>query len=209
MKTRIAFVLLLIASRGLVAQEPIDSGAARAAQLRQQIRQRWNEQVRRQLNLTDDQAVRLQAPRIDSSSSAGKSSAAAGGIAALRTAATGVEADADSAPAPDAREQNRAAIAQLERDETRRPRPTCLRCSVRAISFCASDCRSELPRCAGNGGDGWARRTPDRGGATGPQIAAIFPGGPSGGTGRRAGLKIRWGQPHVSSILSSGTSKAV
>ena len=28
-----------------------------------------------------------------------------------------------------------------------------------------------------------------------------------GGTGRRAGLKIRWGQPRESSILSIGTNK--
>src|SRR6266853_1570733 len=39
-----------------------------------------------------------------------------------------------------------------------------------------------------------------------PHAVTLGPDGarPSGGTGRRAGLKIRWGQPHVSSILSSG-----
>jgi Spy/CpxP family protein refolding chaperone len=121
MKTRIAFLLLLVASHGLAAQEPIDSGGgAQAAQLRQQIRQRWNEQVRRQLNLTDDQAVRLQATEdrfFQQRREVQRRQRAV--LQALRSQLQpGVEADADSVRRLlDARDQNRGALAQLERDE--------------------------------------------------------------------------------------------
>lgn len=63
---RFAWILLLALTPALAAQEP-DSGAAppadqaEARQLREQIRQRWNERVRSTLGLTDDQAAKLQA----------------------------------------------------------------------------------------------------------------------------------------------------
>ena len=61
--TRHAFVLLLALAPALGAQQPGDSGAGEnqeARQLREQIRQRWNEHVRSTLALSDDQAAKLQ-----------------------------------------------------------------------------------------------------------------------------------------------------
>jgi len=64
---RLGWMLLLMLTPALVAQEPGDSGAAppangvEAQQLRKQIRQRWNEHVRSTLGLTDDQTAKLQA----------------------------------------------------------------------------------------------------------------------------------------------------
>ena len=64
---RLGWMLLLMLTPALVAQEPGDSGAAppangvEAQQLRKQIRQRWNEHVRSTLGLTDDQTANLQA----------------------------------------------------------------------------------------------------------------------------------------------------
>ncbi|HYK83104.1 MAG TPA: hypothetical protein VEU55_08145 [Gemmatimonadales bacterium] len=61
---RYAWVLMLVAARGLVAQAPPDSGArpeaAEQERLRQQIRQRWNEHIRATLGLSDAQATQLQ-----------------------------------------------------------------------------------------------------------------------------------------------------
>ncbi|PYO78480.1 MAG: hypothetical protein DMD67_04875 [Gemmatimonadetes bacterium] len=67
MMKRLGWMLLLMLTPALVAQEPGDSGAAppangvEAQQLRKQIRQRWNEHVRSTLGLTDDQTAKLQA----------------------------------------------------------------------------------------------------------------------------------------------------
>jgi Spy/CpxP family protein refolding chaperone len=62
----LAWVLVLVTTLPLVAQEPADTGGAppngaEAQQLRQQIRQRWNEHVRSTLGLSDDQTAKLQA----------------------------------------------------------------------------------------------------------------------------------------------------
>ena len=63
---KLAWMLILAVTPALAAQEP-DSGAApqengvEAQQLREQIRQRWNEHVRTTLGLSDDQAAKLQA----------------------------------------------------------------------------------------------------------------------------------------------------
>ena len=65
--TRLVWMLLLAVTPALLAQEPGDSGQATPAngpegqQIRQQIRQRWNEHVRSTLGLTDDQNRKLQA----------------------------------------------------------------------------------------------------------------------------------------------------
>ena len=65
--TRFVWILVFAVTPALVAQEPGDSGAAapatgaEARQLREQIRQRWNEHVRSTLGLSDDQTARLQA----------------------------------------------------------------------------------------------------------------------------------------------------
>lgn len=64
---QLAWMLLLVVTPALVAQEPTDSGQApppngpEAQRIRQQIRERWNAHVRTTLGLTDDQATKLQA----------------------------------------------------------------------------------------------------------------------------------------------------
>src|SRR5436189_6488846 len=61
------WILMLATTLPLVAQVPEDTAAApppsgaEAQQLRQQIRQRWNEHVRTTLGLSDDQTGKLQA----------------------------------------------------------------------------------------------------------------------------------------------------
>src|SRR5947199_9980640 len=63
----LVWILMLATTLPLVAQEPEDTaaapppGGAEAQQLRQQIRQRWNQHVRTTLGLSDDQTARLQA----------------------------------------------------------------------------------------------------------------------------------------------------
>lgn len=118
---RIAWMLSLVVVPCLVAQEPADTGGGvQAARLRQQIRQRWNAQVRRQLDLTDDQAAKLQATE-DRFLTRRR-------VIALRQRAVmealrdqlrpGAAANSDSVrKLMDAREENRAGIAQIERDE--------------------------------------------------------------------------------------------
>ena len=62
----LVWILMVATTLPLVAQEPEDTVAASPAQgaeaqeLRQQIRQRWNEHVRSTLGLTDDQNAKLQ-----------------------------------------------------------------------------------------------------------------------------------------------------
>lgn len=61
------WILMFVVAGPLASQEPEDSAgappanSAEAQQLRQQIRQRWNEHVRSTLGLNDDQTVKLQA----------------------------------------------------------------------------------------------------------------------------------------------------
>lgn len=123
---RLAWLLLVVLAQGAVAQEPQESadteGGAQATWLRQRIRERWNVQVRRQLNLTDDQAAKLQAT--ENRFFQQRREIMRRQWAVLRglrgQLQPGVDADADSVRRlMDAREQNRAAIAQLDRDEDR------------------------------------------------------------------------------------------
>ena len=63
---RLAWVLMVALAPTLGAQQRSDSGAIpadapEARQLREQIRQRWNEHVRSTLGLSDDQTVKVQA----------------------------------------------------------------------------------------------------------------------------------------------------
>ena len=64
---RLVWMLLLVLTPGLVAQEPGDSGQAppangpEARQIRKQIQERWNEHVQSTLGLTDEQATKLHA----------------------------------------------------------------------------------------------------------------------------------------------------
>jgi len=62
---RLAWILMITLAPALAAQEPPDSAggvdpSGQAQQLRQRIRQRWNEHVRTTLGLNDEQATRLQ-----------------------------------------------------------------------------------------------------------------------------------------------------
>lgn len=119
----IAWVLLLVMTPAMAAQQPGESGSGlQAERLRQMIRQRWSVQVRRQLNLTDDQAAKLRATedrfferRRDFQQ---RQRAVLEGLRGQLQ--PGMAADPDSVrKLMDAREQNRAAVAQLDREEDR------------------------------------------------------------------------------------------
>jgi Spy/CpxP family protein refolding chaperone len=121
MMRRIVWLLLFLVGPALAAQQPADTdGGLPAQRLRQQIRQRWNVQVRRQLDLTDDQAAHLRATEErffeQRREIQQRQRAVLQGLRAQLQ--PGVAADPDSVlKLMDARAQNRAAIAQLDRDE--------------------------------------------------------------------------------------------
>ena len=121
---RFLFVMLLaLVLPALAAQTPADtSGDAEAEQLRQQIRERWNARVRQDLNLSDDQAAKLQGTeqkftqqRVDL---AQRQRAINEGLRGqLRP---GVAANSDSVrKLMDARDRNRTALAEVDRNENR------------------------------------------------------------------------------------------
>jgi len=123
MKQVLFVMLLALALPALEAQTPSDtSGEAEAEQLRQQIRQRWNARVRQELNLSDDQAAKLQRTeqtftqqRVDLAQRQRAINEALRGQ--LRP---GVAANSDSVRRlMDARDRNRAALAEIERNENR------------------------------------------------------------------------------------------
>jgi len=65
---RLAWMMMIVVAPALEAQVPGDSGAAQPPadaaeqqQLREQIRQRWNDRVRSTLRLSDEQATKVQA----------------------------------------------------------------------------------------------------------------------------------------------------
>src|SRR2546422_1389760 len=123
---QVLFVMLLALARALPtleAQTPSDtSGEAEAEQLRQQIRQRWNARVRQELNLSDDQAAKLQGTeqkftqqRVDLAQRQRAINEALRGQ--LRP---GIGANSDSVRRlMDARDRNRAALAEIDRNENR------------------------------------------------------------------------------------------
>src|SRR5437667_8219219 len=123
MKHVLFVMLLALALPALEAQTPSDTGGdAEAEQLRQQIRQRWNARVRQDLNLSDDQAAKLQGTeqkftqqRVDL---AQRQRAINEGLRGqLRP---GVAANSDSVrKLMDARDRNRAALAEIDRNENR------------------------------------------------------------------------------------------
>jgi Spy/CpxP family protein refolding chaperone len=119
---RIAWVLFLVMAPVMAAQQPTDRDrGVPAERLRQLIRQRWNVQVRRQLDLTDDQAAKLHATENRFFQRRREIQQRQGAVLqALRAQLQpGVAADPDSVrQLMDAREQNRLAIAQLDRDES-------------------------------------------------------------------------------------------
>ena len=117
----ILLVLLCALTRPLTAQNPPDTGeAAQAQQLRERIRERWHQVVRTQLGLTPDQATKLQATEDRFAAQRRDIAQRQRGVQeALRgQLQPGVAANADSVRRlMDARDQNRAALAQIERDE--------------------------------------------------------------------------------------------
>ncbi len=118
---RIALVLLCAVAAPLAAQNPPDSGdRAQTQQLRQQVRGRWHQAVRVQLDLTPDQAAKLQATEdrfaAQRRDRAQRQRAVQDAIRGQLQ--PGVAANADSLRRlMDARDQNRTALAQLDRDE--------------------------------------------------------------------------------------------
>jgi len=120
---RIVLVLLCAVAPVLAAQNPPDtSQEAQTQHLRQQIRQRWQQVVRTQLDLTPDQATKLQATEDRfAAQRRGIVQRQRGVQEALRgQLQPGVAANADSVRRlMDARELNRATLAQIDRDEDR------------------------------------------------------------------------------------------
>lgn len=122
---RLMWVLCLIlaaaAAPGLGAQNPPDtSDDAEARELRQELRQRWNERIRQDLRLTDDQAGKLQGTEDRylqrRREVAERQRAVNEGLRGQLQ--PGVAANNDSVrKLMDARDRNRAALMQLERDE--------------------------------------------------------------------------------------------
>ncbi len=120
---RLLWVLMLVLAAPIAAQNPPDSSDdAEAQQLRQEIRQRWNARVRQDLDLTSDQAAKLQATEgrflERQRDIARRQRAVLEGLRAeLRP---GVAANDDSVrKLMDARERNRAALAQLDQEENK------------------------------------------------------------------------------------------
>src|SRR5438876_7642121 len=123
MKHVLFVMLLALVLPALEAQTRSDtSGDAEAEQLRQQIRQRWNARVRQDLNLSDDQAAKLQGTeqkftqqRVDLAQRQRAINDALRG-----QLQPGVAANSDSVRRlMDARDRNRAALAEIERNENR------------------------------------------------------------------------------------------
>jgi protein CpxP len=115
-------VLLLAVVPALAAQNPGDTTSAATGQLRQQFRERWNERVRTQLGLTADQSAQLQATEDRFAAQRRTIVQRQRGVQeALRAEVQpGGTANADSVRRlMDVRDQNRAAMGQLERDEDR------------------------------------------------------------------------------------------
>jgi hypothetical protein len=116
-------VVTLLAVSGLRAQAPVDtSDDAEVQQLQQRIRQRWNERVRQDLKLSNDQASHLQATEgrfLERRRELGRNQRAVADALHAQLQ-PGVAANSDRVrQLMDARDRNRAALAQLERDEDR------------------------------------------------------------------------------------------
>ncbi|OLB18477.1 MAG: hypothetical protein AUH12_02135 [Gemmatimonadetes bacterium 13_2_20CM_69_8] len=122
MMKRFLWVLLLVtAAPALPAQNPPDSSdEVEAQQLRQQIRERWSQRVRQDLSLSDEQAAKLQATEQKfMQQRIGLAQRQRDINEALRgQLQPGVAANPDSVRRlMDGRDRNRAALAQVERDE--------------------------------------------------------------------------------------------
>src|SRR2546425_12224832 len=123
MKQVLFVMLLALALPALEAQTPSDtSGEAEAEQLRQQIRERWNARVRQDLNLSDDQAAKLQGTerkftqqRVELAQRQRTVNEALRG-----QLQPGVAANSDSVrKLMETRDRNRTALAEIDRNENR------------------------------------------------------------------------------------------
>ncbi len=123
MKRLLWVLLVVVVAPGARAQHPADtSDAAEVQQLQRQIRERWNARVRQNLGLSNDQAAQLQATEdkyLQQRRDIAQRQRALN--EALRgQLQPGVAASNDSVrKLMDARERNRVALAQLDRDENR------------------------------------------------------------------------------------------
>jgi hypothetical protein len=123
MKRMLLALLLANAATGLRAQTPLlpDTGdAAEVQDLQRQIRQRWNARVRQDLQLSDEQAAKLQGTETKYLQQRRDVAQRQRAInEALRgELQPGVVASGDSVrKLLDARDRNRAALAQIDRDE--------------------------------------------------------------------------------------------
>ncbi len=121
---RLLWVLLTVGAVPLLgAQNPSDTTrGAEAQHLRQEFRRRWNERVRQELALSDDEAAKLQATegKYLTQRRAAMQRQHAVNDALRGQLQPGVAASDDSVrKLLDQRERNRQALAQLERDENK------------------------------------------------------------------------------------------
>ena len=123
MTMRTVLLLLLALAPAAAAQNPEPQGEAppQVEMLRGQIRERWHARVRQELSLTDEQAAKLQATE-DRFFERRRAvmQRQRGVLMALRAQLQpGAAANADSVRMlMDARDQNRAALLDLEREES-------------------------------------------------------------------------------------------
>jgi len=120
-RIRLLLVWGALVAPPLTAQNPADtSDVVQTQQLRQELRARWNERVRTALGLTPDQATKLEASEQRFAERRREIAVRQRGVQeALRgQLQPGVAANGDSVRRlMDARDQNRAAVAQLDREE--------------------------------------------------------------------------------------------
>ncbi len=123
MKRLLWMLMLVTAVPALRAQNPADSSDdAERQQLQRELRQRWNARVRQDLNLTDDQAVKLQATEDRHLAQRRDLAQQQRGVqeALRQQLQPGIAANGDSVRRlMDTREKNRATLAQIDRDEDR------------------------------------------------------------------------------------------
>ena len=120
---RILWVVVAALAPALAAQNPPDtSEQAQAEQLRAEIQRRFNERVRSELKLTDEQTAKLRATQDRFGAQRRDIFERQRGIheALQDQLQPGVAANSDSVRRlMDAREQNRQSLAKLEQDEDR------------------------------------------------------------------------------------------
>ena len=162
---RLGWMLLLMLTPALVAQEPGDSGAAppangvEAQQLRKQIRQRWNEHVRSTLGLTDDQTAKLQATeeRFEGQRQPIRARQREINQALNAELASGTPNQDRVKQLINERQDNQLKLQQVNRDEAREMQVSSRRCSMRGIRRSVAGSRSAWPKSSGSGASSGAK----------------------------------------------------